>query len=349
MSALCQKQTFWPLFDMIDGTSSRGIAMKLPRRKFLHLAVGATALSALSDSALALDYPTRPVRLIVGFPAGYATDIVARLVAQSLSERIGQQVAVENRPGAATNIAVEYVVKSAPDGYTLLAITVTNAVNATLYHDLNFDLVRDIAPIVATFRSPNVLVVTPTLPAKTLPEFIAYAKANPGKINYASAGYGSAPNVNAELFKMMAGVDLVHVPYSASFVPDLLSGQVQCAFPPIPLAIANIRAGKLRALAVTSATRSDALPDVPAVAEFVPGFEASIWHGIGAPKKTPAAIIDKLNHQINAVLSDPKIKERFADIGGIPLGGSPADFRSLITDEIAKWGKVIRVANINPA
>jgi tripartite-type tricarboxylate transporter receptor subunit TctC len=325
-----------------------GVAMKLPRREFLYLAAAA-ALPVISPAAMADTYPSRPVRLIVGFPAGYATDIVARLVAQSLSERVGQQVFVENHPGAATNIAAEEVINAAPDGYTLLAMTVTNAVNATLYNNLKFNIVHDIAPVVATFRSPNVLVVTPTLPAKTLPEFIAYAKANPGKINYASAGYGSAPNVNAELFKMMAGVDLVHVPYSGSFVPDLLSGQVQCAFPPIPLAIANIRAGKLRALAVTSATRSDALSDVPAVAEFVPGFEASIWHGIGAPKKTPVAIINTLNHQINAVLADPKVKERFADVGGAPLGGSPADFHKLIADEIAKWGKVIRIANINPA
>ena len=323
--------------------------MKLPRREFLHLAWGGAALSMLSRIAVADTYPSRPVRLIVGFPAGYATDIVARLVAQSLSEGLGQQVFVENHPGAATNIAVQEVVNATPDGYTLLAMTVTNAVNAMLYKNLRFDIVHDIAPIAATFRSPNVLVVTPSLPAKTLPEFIAYAKANPGKINYASAGYGTAPNVNAELFKIMAGVDLVHVPYSGSFVPDLLSGQVQCAFPPIPLAIANIRAGKLRALAVTSAMRSDALPDAPTVAEFVPGFEASIWHGIGAPKNTPATIINKLNHQINAVLADPKIKERFADIGGIPLGGAPADFRTLITDEVAKWGKVIQVANINPA
>jgi tripartite-type tricarboxylate transporter receptor subunit TctC len=323
--------------------------MRLRRREFLHLAWGAAGLSTLSRIALADTYPSRPVRLIVGFPAGYATDIVARLIAQSLSERLGQQVFVENHPGAATNIAVEEVVKAVPDGYTLLAMTVTNAVNATLYKNLHFDIVHDIAPIAATFRSPNVLVVTLSLPAQTLPEFIAYAKANPGKINYASAGYGSAPNVNAELFKMMAGVDLVHVPYSGSFVADLLSGQVQCAFPPIPLAIANIRAAKLRALAVTSATRSDALPDVPAVGEFVPGFEASIWHGIGAPRKTPAAIVNKLNREINAVLADPKIKERFADIGGIPLGGSPAALHALITDEIAKWGKVIQVANINPA
>jgi tripartite-type tricarboxylate transporter receptor subunit TctC len=323
--------------------------MKLRRRDFLHLTAAAVALPGLAPIAMADAYPSRPVRLIVGFPAGYATDIVARLVAQSLSERLGQQVVVENHPGAATNIAAEEVIHATPDGYMLLAMTVTNAVNTTLYKNLNFDLNRDIAPVAATFRSPNVLVVTPSLPAKTIPEFIAYAKANPGKINYASAGYGSAPNVNAELFKMMAGVDLVHVPYSGSFVPDLLSGQVQCAFPPIPLAIANIRAGKLRALGVTSATRSDALPGVPAVAEFVPGFEASIWHGIGAPKNTPAAIINKLNQEINVVLADAKVKERFADIGGAPIGGSSADFAKLIADEITKWGKVIRVANINPA
>jgi tripartite-type tricarboxylate transporter receptor subunit TctC len=323
--------------------------MKLPRREFLHLSAAASSVIAIPRLATADSYPSRPVRLIVGFPAGYATDIVARLIAQSLSERLGQQVFVENHPGAATNIAAEEAVKAVPDGYTLLAMTVTNAVNATLYKNLKFNIVHDIAPVVATFRSPNVLVVTPALPAKTLPEFIAYAKTNPGKINYASAGYGSAPNVNAELFKMMAGVDLMHVPYSGSLLPDLLSGQVQCAFPPIPLAIANIRAGKLRALAVTSATRSDALPDVPAVAEFVPGFEASIWHGIGAPKKTPEAIINTLNHQINAVLTDPKVKERFADVGGVPLGGSTADFHKLISDEIAKWGNVIRTANINPA
>jgi tripartite-type tricarboxylate transporter receptor subunit TctC len=326
-----------------------GSPMKLPRRVFLRLASAAAVVTAVPRITMADNYPSRPVRLIVGYPAGYATDIVARLVAQALSERLGQQVFVENRPGAATNIAAEEVINAAPDGYTLLAMTVTNAVNATLYKNLNFDIVYDIAPVVATFRSPNVLVVTLSLPAKTLPEFIAYAKANPGKINYASAGYGSAPNTNAELFKMMAGVDLVHVPYSGSFVPDLLSGQVQCAFPPIPLAIANIRAGKLRPLAVTSATRSNALPDVPAVAEFVPGFEAYIWHGIGAPKKTPITIVNTLNHQINAVLADPKMKERFADIGGTAIGGSAADFHKLITDEIAKWGNVIRTANINPA
>ena len=320
--------------------------MRIPRRKFLQFGTGVAAVPITTRFAWAQDYPTRRIRLIIGFPPGYATDIVARLIAQALSERLGQQVAVENHPGAATNIAAEEVIKSAPDGYTLLGMTVTNIVNATLYRDLKFDITRDITPVVATFTSPNVLVVTPSLPAKTLPEFIAYAKANPGKINYASAGFGTAPNVNAELFKMMTGVNLVHIPYSGSFLPDLLSSQVQVAFPPIPLAIANIRNGKLRALAVTSATRSDALPGIPAVAEFVPGFEASIWHGIGAPKQTPAQIVDKLNSQINLVLADPKVKERFANLGGAALGGSPADFAKLITSEIEKWGNVIRTADI---
>ena len=320
--------------------------MRIPRRKFLQFGTGVAAVPITTRFAWAQDYPTRPIRLIIGFPPGYATDIVARLIAQALSEQLGQQVAVENHPGAATNIAAEEVIKSAPDGYTLLGMTVTNIVNATLYRDLKFDITRDITPVVATFTSPNVLVVTPSLPAKTLPEFIAYAKANPGKINYASAGFGTAPNVNAELFKMMTGVNLVHIPYRGSFLPDLLSSQVQVAFPPIPLAIANIRNGKLRALAVTSATRSDALPGIPAVAEFVPGFEASIWHGIGAPKQTPAQIVDKLNSQINLVLADPKVKERFANLGGAVLGGSPADFAKLITSEIEKWGNVIRTADI---
>ena len=320
--------------------------MKLPRRKFLHLAAAAAVLPAASRIARAQTYPTRPVRIVVGFPAGSATDIVARLIAQSLSERLGQQVIVDNRTGAGSNIGAEVVVRADPDGYTLLAMTVTNAVNATLYQGLNFDIVRDIAPIVATFRSPNVVVVNPSVPAKTLPEFIAYAKANPGKINYASFGYGSAPNVNAELFKMMTGVDMVHVPYRANPVPDLLGGQVQVLFSPMPVTIAYIRAGTLRALAVTSATRSEALPDIPTVAEFVPGFEANIWHGIGAPKNTPPAIINKLNKEINAVLADPKIKARFAEIGGTALGGTPADFAKLIADEIEKWAKVIKFAGI---
>jgi len=322
--------------------------MKLPRRQLLRLAASAAALAALPRIARAQSYPTRTVRIVVGFPPASATDIVARLIAQSLSERIGQQVIVDNRPGAGSNIAAEAVAKAAPDGYTLLAMTVTNAVNATLYEGLNFDIVRDIAPIVGTFRSPNVMAVNLSVPAKTLPEFIAYAKANPGKINYASFGYGSAPNVNGELFKMMAGVDLVHVPYRGNPVPDLLGGQVQVIFSPMPVTIEQIRAGKLRALAVTGATRSDALPDVPTVADFVPGFEAYIWHGIGAPKDTPADIIEKLNKEINAVLADPKIKERFADVGGAPIGGSPAELGKLLATEIEKWGKVIKAANIKP-
>src|SRR5580704_9211751 len=258
--------------------------MKFPRRKFICLAAAAAALPALPRAARALDYPTRPVRLILGFPPGSATDIVARLIAQSLSDRLGQQVIVDNRPGAGSNIGTEAVVRSPSDGYTILAATVTNAVNATLYQDLNFDFARDIAPVVGTFRSPNCLVVTQSLPAQTLAEFIAYAKANPGKINYASFGYGTAPNMAAELFKMMAGVDLVHVPYRNSYLADLIAGQVQVAFNPIALSIAQIKAGKLRALAVTGTTRSDALPDVPTVAELVPGYSAIIWHGIGAPK-----------------------------------------------------------------
>jgi tripartite-type tricarboxylate transporter receptor subunit TctC len=263
-----------------------------------------------------------------------------------LSGRLGQQVVVENHPGAATNIAAAEVVKAAPDGYALLAMTDTNIVNASLYKDLSFDIARDIAPVIATFQSPNVLVVTPSLPVQRLPEFIAYAKAQPGKINYASAGYGSGPNVNAELFKMMTGVNLVHVPYSSSFIPDLLSGQVQASFLPIPLAIANIRAGKLRALAVTSATPSEALPGVPAVAEYVPGFETYIFHGLGAPNNTPTEIINKLNRETNLVLADAAVKEKFTSLGGSALGGSPADFAKRIAEEIKKWGGVIRAANI---
>jgi tripartite-type tricarboxylate transporter receptor subunit TctC len=320
--------------------------MKFPRRTFLHLAAGAAALPAASRLAWAQTYPSRPVRVIVGFPAGSATDIVGRLIAQSLSERLGQQIIVDNRPGAGSNIAAEVVAHATADGYTLLAMTITNAVNATLYQGLNFDIVRDIVPIVGTFRSPNVMVVNRSVPAKTLAEFIAYAKANPGKINYASLGNGSGPNVNGELFKMMAGVDLVHVPYRGNPVPDLLAGQVQVFFSPMPFTIAYVRAGTVRALAVTSAKRSDALPDIPTVAEFVPGFETYIWHGMGAPKGTPPEIIGKLNTEINAVLADPKMKERFAEVGGTVIGGSPDELGKLIADEIEKWGKVIKFAGI---
>jgi len=319
---------------------------KLHRRKFCRLAAGTAVLPILSRIASAQAYPTRPVRVVVGYAPGIAPDVTARLVAQSLSERLGQQVNVENRLGAGSNIAAETVVRAAPDGYTLLLMTVTNAVNATLYKGLHFDIVRDIAPIVLTFRAPNVLVVNPSVPAKTLPEFIAYAKANPGKINYPSDGIGSMPQVTCELFKVMAGVDLVHVPYRGSYLPDLLSGQMKVAFSSIVTTIPYIRAGQLRVLAVTSATRSDALPDVPTIGEFVPGYEANTWHGIGAPKSTPAEIISKLNTEINAVLADPQTKERFAKLGGTAIGGSSAEFAKFIDSEIEKWGKVIRAANI---
>ena len=288
------------------------------------------------------------MRIVAGFPPGTATDIDARLIAQWLSGRLAQQVVVDNRPGAGSNIAAEEVIRSAPDGYTLLMLTVTNAVNVTLYQGLNFDIVRDIAPIAGTMRTANVMVVHPSLPARTVPEFIAYAKAHPGKINYASGGYGSAPNMAAELFKMMAGVDLVHVPYRGSTIPDLLAGQVEAEFTPIPLSISYIRDGKLRALAVTSATRSDALPDVPAMAEFVPGYVADVWHGIGAPKRTPADIVNRLNKEINAVLADATTTERFAQLGAEPMPMTPDELGKFITEEIDKWAKVVKFAGIKP-
>jgi tripartite-type tricarboxylate transporter receptor subunit TctC len=322
--------------------------MKLPRRKFLYAAAGAAVLPAISRRTWAQSYPGRPVRIIVGFPAASATDVVARLIAEALSERLGQQFIVENRPGAGSNIAADAVVHANPDGYTLLAMTITNAVNATLYHELNFDITRDVAPIVATFKSPLVMVVSPALGIKTVSDLIAYAKANPGKINYASFGNGSAPHINGELFKMEAGIDMVHVPYRGSPVPDLLAGQVQVLIAPMPVVIGQIRAGKLPALAVTSATRSSALPDVPPLADFVPGYDTAIWHGIAGPKDTPTDVIGKLNQDINAVLADPKIKERFAENGGVPIGGSPADLAKLITSEKLKWGDVIRAADIKP-
>lgn len=321
--------------------------MNLPRRQFVHLVAGAAAVSAIPVFALAFDYPTRPIHIIAGFPAASATDVVAR-IAQSLSERLDQQVVVEDKPGAGSNIAAQTVVQAAPDGYTLLAMTITNTVNATLYQDLNFDITRDIAPIVPTFKSPLVMVVSPSFSAKTVPELIAYAKAHPGKINYASFGNGSAAHINGELFKLKAGVDMVHVPYRGNPVPDLLAGQVQVLIAPLPVVIGQITAGKLPALAVTSATRSGALPDVPPLADFLPGYDTSIWHGIAAPKDTPADIINKLNKGINAVLTDPRIKERFAENGGVPIGGSPADLAKLIADEKKKWGEVIRAANIKP-
>jgi tripartite-type tricarboxylate transporter receptor subunit TctC len=324
--------------------------MKLPRRNFLHLAAAAAALPAVSGIARAQTYPTRPVRLIVGFAPGGPADIFARLMGQWLSERLGQQVIIENRPGAGGNIGTEVVVRALADGHTLLLATGANATNAALYEKLNFDFIRDIAPVAGLIRGPNVVVVNASFPAKTAPEFIAYAKANPGKLTMASPGNGTTPHVAGELFKMMAGVDLIHVPYRGNgpAFNDLMGGQVQVMFASPVRLLEYIQAGKLRALAVTGATRSEALPDLPTVGEFVPGYEASAWWGVGAPKNTPSQIIDKLNEAINAGLADPKIKARLADLGGTPLVGSPADFGKLIADEIEKWGKVIRAANIKP-
>src|SRR5262245_24911715 len=324
--------------------------MKLPRRRFLRLAASAAALPAVSRIARAQAYPTRPVRIIVGFAAGGPADIVARLIAQWLSERLGQQFVVENRTGAATNIAAEAVVRGPADGYTLLFVTAANAINTTLYEKLSFNLSRDIVPVASLIRAPSVLEVNPSVPAKTVPEFIAYAKANPGKLIMASGGIGAPSHVFGELFKFMTGVNLVHVPYSgaAPAVTDLLAGQVQVYFDPVPNSIGYIRAGKVRPLAITSATRSEALPDVPTVGEFVPGYEASFWFGVGAPKTSPAEIVDKLNKEVNAALADPKMKARLAELGATALPGSSADFGKFIADETEKWGKVIKFAAIKP-
>jgi tripartite-type tricarboxylate transporter receptor subunit TctC len=320
--------------------------MKLRRRRFLHLAAGAAALPALPSLARALDYPTRPVRIVVPYPAGIAPDIVARVVAQSLSQRLKQQFIVDNRPGGASNVGTAIVAHAPPDGYTLLVVTTTNAINTSLYDNLDFDLIRDIAPVAGLVRLGLVIVVHPSVPAQTLPEFIAYAKANPGKINYASVGSGAATNVAGELFKEMAGVNLVNVPYRGSYLPDLLSGQVQASFTPILQSLSYINAGKLRALAVTGATRSQSLPDVPAAAEFVPGYEAYVWDAVGAPAKTPAEIIEQLNKEINAVLADPTIKAQFAGLGAEPMLMTPAEFGTYIASEIEKWGKVVKTARI---
>jgi tripartite-type tricarboxylate transporter receptor subunit TctC len=317
--------------------------MKLPRRQFLHLGVGAAALPALARVARAQAYPTRPVRLIVGVAPGGPIDFLARLIGQWLSDRLGQPFVIENRPGAGTNIATEMVVRAAPDGYTLLMVASSSAINATLYEKLNFNIVRDIAPVASIIRQPYVMLVHPSVPAKTVLEFIAYAKANPGKINMASAGNGTGQHVAGELFKMMTGVDMVHVPYrgGAPAITDLIAGRVQVMFiSPVGL-IEYIRAGKLRALAVTTATRSEALPDIPTLSDFVPGFEAS-GYGIGAPKNTSREIIEKLNKEINAALSDPNMKARFVDLGGTVLPGSPADFAKHIAEETEKWAKVVK-------
>ena len=323
--------------------------MKSPhRRQFLHLAAGAAALPALPRIAKAQAYPTRPVRIIVGFAPGGAVDIMARLIGQWLSKRLGQQFVIENRPGAGGNVATEAAVRALADGYTLLLAHSINAINATLYEKLNFNFIQDIAPVTSFASGALVMVVNPSVPARTVPEFIAYAKANPGKINMASQGVGGTGHVSGELFKMMTGVNLAHVPYRGAgpALIDLLGGQVQVMFPATVSSIEYIRAGRLRALAVTAATRSDALPDIPTVGQFVPGYEASNWYGVGVPTDTPAEIIGKLNKEINAGLADAKMKARLADLGETPFPGSPADFGQLIAEETEKWRKVIRAANI---
>jgi tripartite-type tricarboxylate transporter receptor subunit TctC len=323
--------------------------MKLPhRRQFLHLAAGAAALPVMPRLAWAQAYPTRPVRVIVATAAGGGNDIIARLIGQWLSARLGQQFVVENRPGAGSNIGTEAVVRASADGYTLLLVSASNAINATLYEKLTFNFMQDIVPVAGIMRTPNVMLVNPSIPANTALEFIAYAKANPGKINMGSGGNGTPSHVSGELFKIMAGVNLVHVPYRglSPAMTDLLGGQVQVMFGGTTASIAYTRTGKLRALAVTTTARSELLPDVPTLADVVPGYEASQWYGIGAPKNTPTEIIDTLNKEINASFGDPKIEARLADLGGTGLLGSPADFAKLIADETEKWGKVVRAANI---
>jgi tripartite-type tricarboxylate transporter receptor subunit TctC len=324
--------------------------MKLPRRKFLHLAAGAVALPLVSRVAWAQAYPTRPVRIVVGAAAGGSTDILARLMGQWLSEQLGQPFIIENRPGAGNSIGTEAVVRAPADGYTLLLCGVFDATNATFYDKLNYNFIRDIAPVASVVRDAYVMVVHPSVRAKTLPEFIADAKANPGRINMASAGTGASSHIAGELFKMMAGVDMVHVPYRGGgpALTDLIAGQVQVMFVSTIASIGYIKAGRLRTLAVTTATRWDGLPDIPTVGEFVPGYEASYWAGIGAPKATPAEIVEKLNKEINAGLADPKIKARLAELGSTALAGSPADFGRLIAAETEKWAKVIKFANIKP-
>ena len=338
-----------------DGFCARRIAlgieiMKLPRRQFLYLAAGAAALPVSPRIARAQAYPARPVRIIVGFGPGGAPDIVSRLLGQWLSERLGQQFVVEVRSGAGSNIATEAVVKSPPDGYTLLMGGLPNAINATLYDKLNFNFIRDFAPVAGVVSTVNLLLVNPSVQAKTVPELIAYAKANPGKLNMASAGSGSAPHLAGELIKMMAGIDMIHVPYRGAglALTDLIGGQVQVLVLSMLASIEHVRAGKLRVLAVTAATRSEVLPEVPTVAEFLPGYEATTWWGIVVPRNTPAEIVDRLNKEINAALADPHLKRRLEDEGATVLGGSPADFGRLIAEETEKWGKVIRAAHIKP-
>ena len=324
--------------------------MRLSRRKFLHLAVAAASLPALTSITRAQAYPVRPVRIVVPFAAGGSTDIIARLIGQWLSERLGQQFVIENRPGAGSNIGTELVVNASPDGYTLLLVGASSAINATLYDKLNFNFLRDVTPVSGIMSIPFILAVNPSFPAKTVSEFIAYARANPGKVNMASGGNGTAGHLSGELFKMMAGVNMVHVPYRGEgpALADVLAGHVQAMFGTMPASIEYVRAGKLRPLAVTSVRRSELLPDLPTVGEFVAGYETSALQGVGAPKNTPAEIIDRLNTEINAGLADPKIKARVGDMGGTVLAGSPADFGKLIAEETEKWGKVVKFSGAKP-
>jgi tripartite-type tricarboxylate transporter receptor subunit TctC len=331
-------------------TAQGGSVMKLIRREFLRLTAATVAASALPTFARAQTYPTRAVRLISGFPAGGPNDVLARLIGQALSERLGQPFVIENRPGAGGNIGTEAVARAAPDGYTLLLVGPTNTINATLYARPHFDFLRDIVPVAGISREASVIVVHPSFPTKTLPEFIGYAKANPGKINMASAGNGAASHVSGELFKMMAGVDIVHVPYrgGAPALTDLLGGQVQVFFAPVAASIEYVRDGRLRALAVSAATRLETLPGIPTVGDFVPGYEATSLYGVGAPRNTPAKIIDKLNNEVNAALADPRTNARLSDFGGTPTAMTPAAFGKLIAEETEKWGKVVRFAGLKP-
>jgi tripartite-type tricarboxylate transporter receptor subunit TctC len=324
--------------------------MKLSRRSLLHLSAGAVALPALSCRARAQTYPARPIRLIIGYTPGGSADITARLTGQWLSERLGQSVIVESRPGGGTNIATEAVVRAPPDGYTLLLVAPANAINATLYDKLSFDFLRDIVPVAGIIRFPNVVDVNPSLPVKSIPELIAYAKTNPGKLNMASSGNGSTIHMSGELFKMMTGINMVHVPYrgGAPALTDLIAGQVHVMFDNLPTSAEHVRSGRLRGLAVTGTARSHVLPDLPTVADFLPGYEASAWYGLGAPRNTPAAVIDRLNDAVNAILADPTSQGRFAELGASLLPGSPADFGKLLADETEKWGKVVKFAGAKP-
>ena len=324
--------------------------MKLPRRRFLQLAAGAAALPAVTRMAAAQSYPARPLRMIIGYPPGGSADITARLTGQWLSERLGQPVVIESRPGAATNLATEAVVRAPGDGYTLLLVAPANAINATLYDKLSFNFLRDIVPVAGIIRFPNVVVVNPSLPIKTIPELIAYAKANPGKLNMASSGNGSTIHMSGELFKMLTGINMVHVPYrgGAPALTDLIAGQVHVMFDNVPTSAEHIKAGKLRGLAVTSTARSAVLPDLPTVADVLPGYEASAWYGLGVPRNTPGEVIDAVNKAMNAVLADPKAQARFAELGASLLPGSPADFGKLLADETEKWGKVVKFSGAKP-